>query len=75
MQKLVNTYLDSNGFEKKDKQEDINDAFDAGKWGTGEEEKIDVQSFYALLKAFQALSNADSEGTTEFDYFQSLLNQ
>ena len=75
LQKLVTTYLDSDGFERKDKKEDINAAFDAGEWGAGEEEKLDVQSFYALLKAFRALSIADPEGTTEFDYLQSLLQQ
>ena len=80
LRKLVNTYLDSDGNPRKDKEEDINAAFDAPGpggdwWGAGEEETIDVQTFYALLQAFQAVSNADSAGTTEFDYFQSLLNQ
>jgi hypothetical protein len=72
-QKLVNKYLEPKGFKAASYKSDINAAFDVGEWGEEERDLINVNTFYSLLQAFQAVSNADSAGTTEFEYLQSLL--
>ena len=63
IQKLVDTYLTPSGSRLLDKEEEIREAFDADYMG-GKREENEVELFYALLRSWQAISNADPQGTT-----------
>ena len=74
IQKLVDTYLTPAGSRATENVDEVIAAFDAD-WMGGDREENEVELFYALLRSWQAVSNADSEGTTPIALLDLLSKQ